>query len=73
MPFSSPVAEQILDAILRKRGCVLEDLLDECPTLTWNQVFLEVDRLSREGLVVLTWQGRGRYAVHKATSLTRAS
>jgi hypothetical protein len=29
--------------------CTLEDVARRCPNLTWNQVFLVVDHLSRTG------------------------
>lgn len=29
----------------------LEEIMDLCPELTWNQVFLAIDHLSREGPV----------------------
>jgi len=59
----SPAAEQILDVILRKPGCLMEELLNECPALTWNQVFIEVDRLSRDGEVRLMRKGPSQYVV----------
>jgi hypothetical protein len=33
------------------------------PGLTWNQVFLEIDRLSRTGQVRVTAMGEGTYAL----------
>jgi uncharacterized membrane protein len=63
MPLSLPTAEQILDAIRRKPGSEVEELLKEYPALTWNQVFLELDRLSRQGTVRLMRKGRGEYVV----------
>jgi len=33
------------------------------PELTWNQVFLEVDRLSRTGQVRMTAMGKGTYTI----------
>lgn len=52
------------DTVRRSPGCDLDDILHECPGLTWNQVFLEIDRLSREGEVVLRHQGACRYRVN---------
>jgi hypothetical protein len=49
--------------IVRKPGCLMEELFKECPALTWNQVFLEVDRLTRDGAVVLMRKGGGQYVV----------
>ena len=53
------VAERILDAVHGAPGCELDDLVLRLPELTWNQVFLEVDRLSRTGQVRVTARGRG--------------
>ncbi len=53
------VADRILDAVHAAPGCQLEDLVLRLPELTWNQVFLEVDRLSRTGQVRVTATGEG--------------
>ena len=57
------VAERILDAVHCAPGCQLDDLVLRLPGLTWNQVFLEVDRLSRTGQVRVTAMGEGTYAI----------
>jgi hypothetical protein len=58
---------QILDVLARSNNCLLEDLVRECENLTWNQVFLELDRLSRTGEIRLRLQGAGQYIVTAAT------
>jgi hypothetical protein len=55
-------ADLILETIVRHPGRDLDELVALCPTLTWNQIFLEVDRLSRAGHVRLALVGLGRYA-----------
>jgi len=57
------VADRILDAVHGAPGCQLDDLVLSLPGLTWNQVFLEVDRLSRTGQVRVTALGEGTYAI----------
>ncbi len=57
------VADRILEAVERTPDCTLEELVDRCPDLTWNQVFLEVDRMSREGQLKLTSRGAGSYTI----------
>jgi hypothetical protein len=57
------VADRILDAVLCAPGCQLDDLVLSLPELTWNQVFLEVDRLSRTGQVRVTAMGEGTYTI----------
>ncbi|MGQ0666644.1 MAG: hypothetical protein ACT4O4_06385 [Nitrospiraceae bacterium] len=56
-------ATQIMDVLAHSDGCLLEDLVRECPDLTWNQIFLELDRLSRTGDVGLRLRGAGQYVV----------
>ena len=63
MAHEATVADQIIERVSYAPGCLLEDVVRACPGLTWNQVFLEVDRLSREGKMVLTTKGPGLYAV----------
>ena len=57
------LADRILDAVHRAPGCQLDELVLSVPDLTWNQVFLEVDRLSRTGQVRVTALRKGTYAI----------
>lgn len=41
--------DRVLEVIVRSQGRTLDDIVLECPELTWNQVFIVIDRLSREG------------------------
>ncbi len=52
-----------MKVIIRSPGSQLEEVVLECPGLTWNQVFCELDRMSRAGQVKLTMKGPGLYAV----------
>ncbi len=63
----SQVADQIMQAIIRSPGSSLEEVVLECPGLTWNQVFTELDRMSRAGQVRLTPKGPGLYAITSTT------
>jgi len=54
---------QIMEALGHAGECPVEDLLSRCPGLTWNQLFLELDRLSRTGEVHLWSRGSGQYIV----------
>lgn len=57
------VSHQVMEIVLRSPGGDLEEVVLECPDLTWNQVFLELDRLSRAGHVTLKEKGWGLYTV----------
>ncbi len=63
MPATMSPATQILEVLARSDGCLLEEIVDQCSDLTWNQVFLELDRLSRTGEIRLGLRGPGRYIV----------
>lgn len=53
----------ILQTIRRSPNCNLDALVRACPQYTWNQVFLEVDRLSRTGEIELASAGPGQYTM----------
>jgi hypothetical protein len=57
------VADRILDAVHCAPGCQVDDLVLSVPELTWNQVLLEVARLSRTGQVRVTALRKGTYTI----------
>ena len=63
MSSHTPVTDRILGAVQRTHGCDLDMLAKSLSDLSWSQVFLEVDRLSREGQVLVTLDTRGRYMI----------
>ena len=54
---------KLMEMISRSPNSDVEKLIEGCVDLTWNQVFLELDRLSRSGEIVLTQVEPGRYRV----------
>lgn len=60
---SSGAAAAILEVFSSVQKCDLDMLVRACPTLTWNQVFSEVDRLSRIGQLRLSYLGHGQYSI----------
>jgi hypothetical protein len=63
------LTRQLLRLVHRKKQCGMEELLHGCRSYTWNQVFLEIDRLARTGELRLDYKKDGDYAV----SLPRAA
>ncbi|MBX3330144.1 MAG: hypothetical protein KF722_07065 [Nitrospira sp.] len=47
----------------RDTACPLEEIMELCPELTWNQVFLAIDHLSRTGQVRVTMDVDRTYTV----------
>jgi hypothetical protein len=73
-PYHDPHSELsclILEVIERERGYDLEKLLHALRGYTWNQVFLEVDRMSRTGELQLCSRGPGLYTVCLPLPTTR--
>lgn len=70
MARKATAAELILEAVAVAQGvgCSFEELIGACPGLTWNQIFLAVDRLSRKGRVRLSQDKPGVYRVRLAKS-----
>ena len=64
---------QVLEVIVRSPGTALDDIVLECPDLTWNQVFIAIDRLSRDGALKLTPKGHGLYTVHLSNDALEAA
>ncbi len=62
-PAASSLRGAIMESLSTEGECWLESLLVGCPHFTWNQVFLEVDRMSRAGEIALTCHGCGAYRV----------
>jgi predicted nucleic acid-binding Zn-ribbon protein len=63
MASHTPVTDRILGTVQRTHGCDLDTLTNSLSDLSWGQVFLEVDRLSREGQVLVTLDTGGRYMI----------
>ena len=57
------VRQQIMEVIIRSPGSSIEEVVLECHGLTWSQVFIELDRMSRSGQVRLDAKKPGLYTV----------
>jgi hypothetical protein len=67
------LGRRVMEVVIRSPGCDLEEIVRECGDVTWNQVFFEVDRLSREGQVILHIKQRGHYSVKPVQPAIRQS
>lgn len=67
------VTQRILGEVQRAHGCDLDSLAKSLPDLSWSQVFLEVDRLSRRGEVLVTFGTEGRYMIRLPDHKKRAA
>ena len=65
------VADRIFKAVQEAPGCQLDHLAVSLPDVTWNQVFLEVDRMSRTGQIRVEPKGNGDYTLDLSRSADR--
>jgi hypothetical protein len=57
------ITDRILGAVQCTHGCDLDTLTKSLSDFSWSQVFLAVDRLSRQGQVRVTLDTGGRYMI----------
>ena len=53
--------------------CSIEEVMTLCPELTWNQVFIAIDYLSRSGQVRVTLDGDRTYRVQAQQAVPDAA
>lgn len=54
--------------LLQRGPCTLQTLLDRFPQFSWNELFAVIDRLSRDGYLVLRRPTRFDYEVEAAST-----
>jgi len=64
MKLESTLSDRILEAVADE-PCRIEELVYSFPDVSWNQVFYEVNRLNRNGRVLLMFNARGVFIVRK--------
>ena len=61
------VEDQVIGILQHNGACDLEEAAHQCTNLTWNQVCLAIDHLSRCGEIRLVLRGRGMYTMYTLT------
>jgi hypothetical protein len=65
--FQTDALESAIRQVLVQVGiCTLEELNERLPYASWNQMFAVVDRLTREGTVILQRPGSSDYLLSLA-------
>ena len=63
-PIDASVQEEfIIDMLQRTGPCCLDDLVRYLPNLNWSKVFVAVDRMSRDGRLLLRQLGYSTYPI----------
>ncbi|MBI3357816.1 MAG: hypothetical protein HY038_13795 [Nitrospirae bacterium] len=65
MSQQKPITDRILESLRSSPECEFESLVTRYPEFTWNELFLEVARLSRAGQVIIT-RGVGIFTIRQA-------
>jgi len=73
MKLELTLTDRILEAVAKAPGCRIEELVYVFPDFTWNQVFYEVNRLSRNGQLRLILHGRGIITVRRPDKVMAVS
>jgi hypothetical protein len=58
-----PIEEAIVETLQRSGPCCLDDIVAYLPNFSWGEVFLAVDRMSRDGRVSLLQLGCSTYQI----------
>ena len=65
MSTPKPITERILEFLRTSPECDFEALVTRYPEFTWNEIYLEVSRLQRHGLVTVR-RGVGIFTVRQS-------
>jgi len=68
MERAATIQSTIRADLLRYGPCALQALLDRLPQFSWSEVFAAIDRLTRQGSLVLRHPSRFDYEVSIAQS-----
>lgn len=68
MSQQKPITEQILTFLRDVPNCDFEALVTRYPEFSWNELYLEVSRLNRQGLVKIT-RGVGVFTIQETPAL----
>lgn len=66
MKRAATIQSAIRTELIRQGPCTLQALLDRLPQFSWSEVFAVIDRLSRDGHLVLRHPARFDYEVSAA-------
>ena len=68
-----PIEEAVVETLQKSGPCCLDDVVTYLPNFSWGEVFLAVDRMSRDGRVSLLQLGYSTYQITLRSQLSLAS
>jgi hypothetical protein len=63
MPIASVQEKAVLEMVRKCGPCCLDDLVAKLPSFSWGEVFVAVDRMSRDGRLLLRQRGYSSYQI----------
>ena len=69
MTQQTPITERVLTFLQGSPECDFEALVSRFPEFSWNELYLEVSRLSRRGVVKIT-RGVGTFTINYVAALS---
>ncbi len=74
MPINAAAQEEAIIELLQRTGpCCLDDVVTYLPDLSWGEVFVAVDRMSRDGRLLLRQLGYSVYQIALRARLASTS
>ena len=67
------IEEAVVETLQRSGPCCLDDVVAYLPNFSWGEVFLAVDRMSRDGRVSLLQLGYSTYQITLRTQFAHLS
>ncbi len=64
-----PLEEAIIETLRSGGPCCLDDVVMRLPNHSWGEIFLAVDRMSRDGRVLLRQLGYSTYQIALSSSV----
>ena len=58
-----PIEEAVVETLQSSGPCCLDDVVTYLPNLTWGEVFVAVNRMSRDGPLLLRQLGYSTYQI----------
>ena len=59
----TPIEQAIVEKLRESDPCCLDDVVTSLPNLSWGEIFLAVDRMSRNGRLSLLQLGYSTYQI----------
>ena len=63
MPSDVSAVEVVAETLRRTGPCCLDDLVGQLPNLSWGEVFVAIDRMSKDGRLLVRKLGDSTYQI----------